>query len=542
MEQLDAVVIGAGEAGAIVASNAISAGMRVAMLYREPYGSTCVNVGCVPSKFMIHRAKVAHTVRTTQRFGISAGAPRIDLETIVAEKNEFTADHRAEGLDAARTAAGLTLIEGAARFVGPKQVAVGDRILTAEQVFIATGMRPKVPHLDGLADVPYLTNEDMMDLTDVPQHLIVLGGGYIGCELAQAYRRFGSAVTIVHSRDHLLSGEEPDVSTILERALRAEGIVVLLQTRALAVARSGDHIRVTVRDLAEVAERHIEGSHLLVAIGRTPNTDMLNLAVTGVTSRDDGTLPVDDRMATNVPGIWAVGDVNGEQPFTRVCQEEAKIAYTNAFDGADARIDRLPLGHAVFTDPEVATVGLTEAQARAQGYDVAVGLVTFDQIEKAELIGETMGLIKYVVERDSRRLLGAHVIGPDAANLVYTPTVVLRRRGTLDELATAVGIFPTLAEGMEGTARGLLRRLAPALASGPLVTVPLAADRETHGQAPANQLTRDRQDETASVAPLELVAPEPRGSMSTPSFACPACAGEFETTEALSGADGARST
>ncbi len=213
MEQFDAVVIGAGEAGAIVASNAVSAGMRVAMLYREPYGSTCVNVGCVPSKFLIHRARVAHTVRTGHRFGVSAGPPHVDLEAIVAEKNELTADHRAEGLDGARAAAGLTLIDGEARFVGPKQVASGDRVLAADQVFVATGMRPKVPDIEGLADVPYLTNENVMDLTAAPEHLIVLGGGYIGSELAQAYRRFGSAVTIVHSRDNLLPGEEPDAAS-----------------------------------------------------------------------------------------------------------------------------------------------------------------------------------------------------------------------------------------------------------------------------------------------------------------------------------------
>ncbi len=308
--------------------------------------------------------------------------------------------------------------------------------------------------------------------------------------------------------------------------MRAEGIDLLLGTRAVGVTSSGDAIRVTVRD-QDGAERRIEGSHLLVAIGRTPNTDMLDLGLTGVTTRHDGTVPVDARMATNVAGIWAIGDVNGEQPFTRVCQEEAKIAYANAFDGEQVRIDRLALGHAVFTDPEVAAVGLTEAQARAQEYDVAVGLVTFDQIEKAELIGETTGLIKYVVERGSRRLLGAHIIGPDAANLVYTPTVVLHHRGTLDELATAVGIFPTLAEGVEGTARGLLRRLAPALASGSLATAPVA-EQETGDPTPFGGVA-----EAPSAARLELAELTPSGSAPAASFACPACAGEFETAEAL---------
>jgi len=275
------------------------------------------------------------------------------------------------------------------------------------------------------------------------------------------------------------------------------------------VATSGVGVAVTTRNDDGLGAT-VEGSHLLVATGRRPNTDMLDLDAAGIRARDDGSIAVDGRMATNVPGIWAIGDVNGQQPFTRVCQEEAKIAYANAFEGADVSIDRRSLGHAVFTDPEVASVGLTEAAARAAGREVAVGLVTFDQIEKAELIGETTGLIKYVVERDTRHLLGAHVIGPDAGNLLYAATVVLRRHGTLDELATAVGIFPTLAEGMEGTARGLVRRMAPEVVGGPLVAV----RGDDHDAQPVSQPDRSGQPDSAS-------------------FACPACAGEFEALPSL---------
>jgi len=509
MEPYDAIVIGAGEAGALVASRAVADGHRVAMLYREPYGSTCVNVGCVPSKFLLHRARVAHVVRTASRFHITGHEPQVDLAAMVADKDELVEGHRTEGLTNARAAERLTLIAGEARFVAPTQVMVDDRLLVADQIFIATGMRPDIPTIDGLDAIPYLTNETVMDLTAVPEHLIVLGGGYIGCELAQAYARFGARVTIIHGPQLLCPDEEPDISTLLSRALRAEGIELHTGRRAVRVATSGLGVTVTTRD-DDGLEATVEGSHLLVATGRRPNSDMLDLDAAGIRARDDGSIAVDGRMASNVAGIWAIGDVNGQQPFTRVCQEEAKIAYANAFEGADVSIDRRSLGHAVFTDPEVASVGLTEAAARAAGHEVAVGLVTFDQIEKAELIGETTGLIKYVVERDTRHLLGAHVIGPDAGNLLYAATVVLRRHGTLDELATAVGIFPTLAEGMEGTARGLLRRMAPEVVGGPLVAV----RGDGHDAQPVSQPDRSGQQDSAS-------------------FACPACAGEFEALPSL---------
>jgi len=546
-ETFDAIVIGAGEAGAVVASRAVEAGHRVAMIYREPYGSTCVNTGCVPSKFLIHRANVAHTVRVSARFHVNGhGEPAVDLAAIVADKDALIHEHRDEALGNARRARDLTLIEGEARFIGPREVAVGERRLTADRIFVATGMRPEVPDIPGIDTVEALTNETVMDLTELPEHVVVLGGGYIGCELGQAYRRFGSRVTIIHGPELTCADEEPDVSRLLVRGLGADGIDLLLDHRAVRVEPVSAGVRVTARADADGRERSIEGSHLLVATGRRPNTDILNLEAAGVAVRPDGAIAVDDRLRTNVPGIWAVGDVNGEQPFTRVCQEEAKVAYADAFEGADVRIDRLSLGHGIFTDPEIGSVGLTEAAARSAGYDLAVGLVTFDRIEKAELIGSELGLIKYVVERGSLRLLGCHVIGPQAADLVWTATVVLRRRGTLDELATAVGIFPTLAEGMEGTARGLLRRLAPELATRPLAVTSPTQPSEEVAMTSSGTFTcpacgaefdvqeRLGEEDRPAVRPVEepMVADEPSHEQAV-SFQCPACGADYETQESL---------
>ena len=545
-ERFDAIVVGGGEAGAVVASRAVAAGHRVAMIYRGSYGSTCVNVGCVPSKFLIHRANVAHGVRTAGRFHVDGhGEPAVDLAAIVADKNALVGEHRAEALDNARRASGLTLIEGEARFVSRREVEVGERRTMADRIFIATGMRPLIPDLPGIADEDVYTNETVMDLTEVPAHLIVLGGGYIGCELGQAYRRFGAAVTIIHGPELLCADEEPDVSRLLARGLRADGMELVTDHRAVRIERAGVGVRVIAR-ADDGREREIDGSHLLVASGRRANTDTLDLEAAGVTTRPDGSVEVDEQLRTNVPGIWAVGDVNGDQPFTRVCQEEAKVAYADAFEGADVRIDRRSLGHGIFTDPEIGSVGLTEVAARAAGYDVAVGLVTYDKIEKAELIGAGLGFIKFVVERGTRQLLGCHVIGRQAADLVWSASVVLRRRGTLDELATAVGIFPTLAEGMEGTARGLLRRLAPELADGPLAVAPAPTSPQRVATTENNSITcpacgaefdvRERLEQFAG--PAEPTASDRPGSTERSaeepvSFQCAACGADFETQEQL---------
>ena len=502
-DTFDAIVIGAGEAGATVASYAVAAGHRVAMVYREPYGSTCVNVGCVPSKYLIARARVAHLVRTAGRFHVGASEPTVALDRIVAEKDALIAEHRAEGLAAAARAERLTLLEGPAGFVGPREVEVRGRRLAAPRVFVATGMRPEIPDIPGLDAVPYLTNETVMDLTGVPAHLVVLGGGYVGAELAQAYRRFGAQVTLVTRNARLVPDEEPEASEALAEAFRDEQIRLVLGAAVSAVEPG---IRVRVGD--EV----VEGSHLLVATGRRPNTDTLGLERAGVTLRDDGSIAVEERMRTSADGVWAVGDVNGEQPFTRVCQEEARVAFADAFGSGTDGIDRLPLGHAVFTDPEIGSVGLTERAAREAGRDAVAGTVDLAQVEKAELIGETRGLIKVVVERGTRTLLGLHVVGPSAADLVYDAALVIRRRGPIDEVARAVGIFPTLQEGVEGTARAMLRRLAPdraaVLTGSPL---PHAPDAGTVACP-------------ACAAEYEVMPADPGSG----GFACPSCASEFE--------------
>ena len=468
MDTFDAIVIGAGEAGVEVANRAVKAGERVALIYRAPFGSTCLNAGCVPSKFLIHRARIAHIVRSAARFHVDATLSRIRLGDIVREMDSMIDADRAAAFEAASEAERLTLIEGPARFLSREVVLVGTRRLHARRIFIAVGLRPLMPDELKAASPRVLTSETIMHLAEAPQHLVIVGGGYIACELGQAYHRFGSRVTIVQRAKRLLPREEPDVSTVLQRVFESQGLDVLLGFRPTKLEVDEDGVRLIARDESGV-ERTIDGSHLLVASGRQPNSDMLDLDAAGVAVNEKGYVKVNGRLETNVAGIWAIGDVNGEQPFTRVCQEEGRVAYLNAFENRRLTMRREAIGHAIFTDPEIGSVGYTESAARELGIKTAVGLVTFDAIEKAKLIGETCGLIKYVVERSSRRLLGCHVIGPNAADLVYDAVLVMRHNGTLDEIGTSVGIFPTLQEGMEGTAKGLLTKLTPHELRGPLV-------------------------------------------------------------------------
>ena len=446
----------------------MKAGKRVALIYRAPFGSTCLNVGCVPSKFLIHRAQVAQLVRGASRFHIDATLSRIRLDEIVDEMDAKIDSDRAAAFKVASQADHLTLIEGPARFLSREAVLVGRRCLYSRKIFIATGQRPHTPDVLAHDSPRVLTSDSIMRLTEPPEHLLIVGGGYIACELGQAYHRFGSRVTIVQRGDHVVPREEPDVSTILEGVFESQGIDVLLGQQAVRLDADDHGVCLDVR-AKDGTSRSIRASHLLIATGRVPNSDMLDLDAVGVAVNDKGYVKVNGRLETNVPGIWAIGDINGEQPFTRVCQEEGRVAFLNAFENSRLTIKREALGHAVFTDPEIGSVGYTESAARELGIDTAVGLVTFDRIEKARLIGETSGLIKYVVERSSRRVLGCHVVGPNAADLVYDVVLVMRHNGTLDEIGTAVGIFPTLQEGMEGTAHGLLRKLTPHELRGPLV-------------------------------------------------------------------------
>ncbi|MGH2399771.1 MAG: FAD-dependent oxidoreductase, partial [bacterium] len=297
-------------------------------------------------------------------------------------------------------------------------------------------------------------------------HLVIIGGGYIACELGQVFRRFGSQVTVIQRAAHLCAGEEPAVSTVLEEAFQEEEIVVWLQHHPIAVEPVSGGVRIVAEEPGGKRQT-VEGTHLLIAAGRRPNTDMLQLDAAGIETDQRGFVRVTDLLETTAPGVWAIGDVNGAQPFTRVCQEEGKVAYANAFQGARLRINRRALGHAIFTDPEIGSVGYVEHEV-PEPFEATAVIVTFDQVARAELSGERRGIIKVVADRKTHLLLGCHIIGPQAAELVHDAALIIHKEGRVDDLARTVGIFPTLQEAVEGTARALLRTLDPAAARAPL--------------------------------------------------------------------------
>lgn len=459
MEHFDAIVIGAGDAAMEVTVRAANAGHRVAVIYKDPYLGTCLNTGCNPSKFIIERAKVAQAMRTADKYHIESVTPVVDLAAMIDEKNDFVRSAREHSLDGARDSEEITLFKGGARFTGDHSIAVGDAELSAPRIFVATGMRPVMPPIEGLEGEQVLTNESLMDLRELPEHLVVLGGGYIAAELSQAYRRLGSEVTVVEMSERLCNGEEPEVSDVLRQAFEDEGIDIRLQTTVQSVEHVDGHLNVTVEGPdGDVAA--IQGSHLLVAAGRRPNTDSLDLDRAGIDTNEAGFVVVDEYLKTSNPQVWAIGDVNGQQPFTRISQEEGKAAYRNSFEGQSVSLRREMFPHAIFTDPEVGAVGLSEADARDKGFDVEAPAIPADQFPRARLSGKPRGLVKFVVDRATRQILGCSVVAAGGAELIYGVVLVMRLGGTIDDLANATGVFPTMQEGIEGSARAVAGRIA----------------------------------------------------------------------------------
>ena len=384
-ERYDAMIIGAGQAGGPLASELARAGRRVALVEREHVGGTCVNEGCTPTKTMIASARVAYLARRADDYGVHTGEVAVDLARVRERKRAIVASFRTSGERQAREA-GVELVTGAARFAGPRIVDValddaGARTLTAETVVINTGARPSRPELPGLDSVPALDSTAIMELGEIPSHLLVLGGGYIGLEFGQMFRRFGSQVTVVQRGPRLLVREDDDIADALADILRDDGIAVLLDTTALRVERDGDGVALWVRTPA--GERRLTGSHLLLAVGRTPNSDALNLGVAGVAVGDGGFITVNERLETSAPGVYAAGDVKGGPAFTHISYDDFRVLRENLLRGGGATTSGRLVPYTVFTDPQLGRVGLTERQAREQGRQVKVARMPMSHVARA---------------------------------------------------------------------------------------------------------------------------------------------------------------
>jgi pyruvate/2-oxoglutarate dehydrogenase complex dihydrolipoamide dehydrogenase (E3) component len=441
----DAIIIGSGQAGNPLAHRLADLGWSVALVEKNQLGGTCINVGCTPTKTMVHRAQVAHYARNAAFWGVNAANVSVDLAKIVAQKDEVVLSFRGGQQKQVDKRANLRLHRGQARFVGPHQLKVGDELLESEKIFINTGGRPNIPAILGLDTVSYLTNESVMQLTTLPEHLLILGGGYIGLEFGQMFHRFGSRVTILHTGKQIVPREDPEIVTELQKALEAEGIQFLLNARTARIENKNSAITLTFERAAGASS--VTGSHLLIATGRGPNTDDLDLDKAGIETRKNGFIKVNGRLETNVPGVWALGDCKGGPAFTHISYNDFQIVYGNLVEGKHLSIENRPVPYCVFTDPQLGGVGMTEKEARAKGFKLKIGKCPMTRVARAIERGETAGLLKLVVDASNDRILGASILASEGGELVQILGTLMLANQPYTLLKGAIYIHPTLAEG-----------------------------------------------------------------------------------------------
>ncbi|HLW46903.1 MAG TPA: mercuric reductase [bacterium] len=452
----DAIVIGSGQGGTPLARALAGAGRRTALIEREHVGGTCVNEGCSPTKTMVASARVAYLVRRGADYGVRTGGVSVDMATVRERKRRIVDRFRAGDERGLERTEHLELIRGEARFSGPHTLEVtpagqgggaAGRALSADQIFINTGARPARPRLPGLDAVPALDSTSVMELDAVPRHLLVLGGGYIGIEFGQMFRRFGAQVTIVQSGRQLLEREDPDIAAAVEGILREDGIEILLGAEAQRVDRGADDaIRLTVRDGG--GERALTGSHLLVAAGRTPNTDRLNFAAAGIEADARGFIRVNDRLETNVPGVYCLGDAKGGPAFTHVSYDDFRVVQANVLNGGGRTIaDRL-VPYCVFMDPELGRVGLSETEARAKGRPVRVFTMPMKSVARAIEMDETRGLMKAVVDSATQQILGCAVLGVMGGEVMTVVEIAMMGRLPFTALRDATIAHPAVSEAL----------------------------------------------------------------------------------------------
>jgi pyruvate/2-oxoglutarate dehydrogenase complex dihydrolipoamide dehydrogenase (E3) component len=462
----DAIIIGTGQAGPFLAERLAKAGMKVAIIERKLFGGTCVNTGCTPTKTMIASAHAAHMVRRAAEFGVVNNGPvSVDMKRVKARKDAISGESSA-GLEKwLRGMANCTVYQGHARFESSKEVSVGSERLTADRIFINVGGRAVVPQMPGIEGapgveaVPYLTNSSIMDVDFLPRHLIIIGGGYIGLEFGQMYRRFGSEVTIVEMGSRLAQHEDEDVSTGIRGILEREGINVRVNATCIGFSRRGEDILAHVECVS--GDPEVNGSHVLLAVGRRPNTDDLGLTKTGVAVDKRGNIVVDDQLHTSVPGIWALGDCNGKGAFTHTAFNDAEIVGANLLDNEPRKVSDRITAYALYTDPPLGRVGMTEAEVRKSGRRALIGRRPMTEVHRAVEKGETQGFMKIIVDAQTREILGAAILGVGGDEAIHSILDVMYAKAPYTVIQRAMHIHPTVSE-LIPTMLGELQPLAEA--------------------------------------------------------------------------------
>jgi len=440
----DAIIVGAGQAGPSLAGRLTAAGMTVALVERKLIGGTCVNTGCMPTKTLVASAYAAHLARRGADFGVETGPVSVDMKKVRARADTVSTNARTNNEKWLRGMERLTLIMGHARFTGPDTLEVDGERISAPRIFLNVGGRANVPDFPGVNDVDYLNNVSILKLDTLPEHLIVVGGSYIGLEFAQIFRRFGAKVTVVEKGPRLVSREDEDVSEAIREIMEAEGITVRTGAECISFAPHPHGIEVGVDchsgDPTEI------GSHALLAVGRRPNTDDLGLDAAGIETDARGYIKVDDTLATNVPGVWAMGDCNGRGAFTHTAYNDFEIIAANLLDGADRKLSDRILGYALYTDPPLGRVGMSETEARRSGRTLLVSKRPMTRVGRAIEKDETKGFMKLVADADTRKILGAAILGTNGDEAIHGILDMMNADVDYGVLQWAVPIHPTVSE------------------------------------------------------------------------------------------------
>ncbi|HSQ12007.1 MAG TPA: FAD-containing oxidoreductase [Candidatus Deferrimicrobium sp.] len=443
--RFDAIVIGTGQAGPALAARLSGAGMKVAVIERNLFGGTCVNTGCSPTKTLVASAYAAHLARRAGEYGVVAGGEiSVDMKRVKARKDEISGKSSTNVESWLRGLKNAAVYQGHGRFENARTVRVNEEVLEAEKIFINVGGRALAPPMPGLNQVSYLTNSSMMDVNFLPEHLIIIGGSYIGLEFAQMYRRFGAKVTVVEKAARLIAREDEDVSEAVKRILEKEGVQVRLKAECMTVHKNGERIVIGL-DCAE-GSREVDGSHLLLAVGRVPNTDDLGLDKAGVETDSAGYIKVDDYLRTNVPGIWALGDCNRKGAFTHTAYNDYEIVAANLLDNDPRKVSDRITTYALFIDPPLGRAGMTEAEVRALGHKALVGARPMTRVGRAVEKGETEGFMKVIVDAETKQILGAAILGVTGDEVVHSLLDVMYAKAPYTTVSRAMQIHPTVSE------------------------------------------------------------------------------------------------